>query len=294
MDTRQLRSLLAIVETGGFAKAAGRVHLTPSAVSQQIQALEQEVGAELFDRSARPPRLTAAGHQLVETAREILQLTDTAMDAISGRRLLGTLSLGSVRTSALSLLPRAIVGLRDAHPGLRVKLRVGLSDALMLDVAAGRLDAAMVAEHLHLPPGLRWRPFLSEPLLVIAPPDYPQATAEDYLRNCAFIRFSSNVPLAHIIDQELSRLGIALNEVAEIDTIAAITACVAGGLGVSVVPRVALLDSPTRFRAVQFGPPDLRRQIGLVHQPLSRRMLLIDELHARLLALSRENDNPTP
>lgn len=286
MDTRQLRTLLAIVETGGFGKAAEKVHLTPSAVSQQVQALEQEIGAALFDRSGRPPRLTAAGQQLVETAREVLQLTETALDAISGRRLIGTLSLGSVRTSALSLLPRAIVGLREAHPGLRVKLRVGLSDALLPDVAAGRLDAAMVAEHLRLPPGLRWRPFLSEPLLVIAPPDYPRMSAEDYLRSCPFIRFSSNVPLAHIIDQELSRIDIPLNEVAEIDTISAITACVAGGLGVSIVPRVALMDSAAPLRAVPFGPPDLRRQIGLVHQLHSSRMLLIDELHDRLVSLS--------
>ena len=286
MDTRQLRTLLAIVETGGFTKAAEKVHLTPSAVSQQVQALEQEIGAALFDRTSRPPRLTAAGQQMVETAREVLQLTETAVDAISGRRLVGTLSLGSVRTSALSLLPRAIVGLREAHPGLRVKLRVALSDALMLDVAAGRLDAAMVAEHLRLPPGLRWRPFLSEPLLVIAPPDYPQMSAEDYLRSCPFVRFNSNVPLAHIIDQELSRMDISLNEVAEIDTIAAITACVAGGLGVSIVPRVALMDSSARLRGAPFGPPDLRRQIGLVHQPRSSRILLIDELHDRLVGLS--------
>lgn len=286
MDTRQLKSLLAIVETGSFAGAADKVNLTPSAISQQVQALENEIGALLFDRASRPPRLTAAGQQMVETAREVLQLTQTAVDAISGRGLAGALTLGSVRTSALSLLPRAIVGLRDAHPGLRVRLRVGLSDALLLDVAAGRLDAAMVAEHLRLPPGLRWRPFLSEPLLVIAPPDYPQMSAEDYLRNCPFIRFSSNVPLAHIIDQELSRIDIPLNEVAEIDTISAITACVAGGLGVSIVPQVALMDSPVPLRAVPFGPPDLRRQIGLVHRPHSSRILLIDELHDRLVGLS--------
>lgn len=56
MDTRQLRTLLAIVQHGGFAKAAEAVHITPSAVSQQIQALEQELDATLFERSSRPRR----------------------------------------------------------------------------------------------------------------------------------------------------------------------------------------------------------------------------------------------
>lgn len=288
MDTRQLRSLLAIVETGSFAAAADKVALTPSAISQQVQALEHEVGALLFDRATRPPRLTTAGQQMAETAREVLQLTQTAVDAISGRGAAGTLTLGSVRTSALSLLPRAIVALREAHSGLRVRLRVGLSDALLRDVAAGRLDAAMVAEHLHMPPGLQWRSFLSEPLLVIAPPAYPDMSAEGYLRRCPFIRFNSNVPLAHIIDQELSRMNIPLNEVAEIDTISAITACVAGGLGVSIVPRVALMDSPHPLQSVRFGPPGLQRKVGLVHRSAGGRLRLIEELHERLVGLCED------
>lgn len=90
MDTRQLKTLLAIAESGSFSKAADVVHLTVSAVSQQIQALEQEVGAQFFDRSSRPPRLTAAGQQMVEAARELVRTAENAIDAVSGRRVVGT------------------------------------------------------------------------------------------------------------------------------------------------------------------------------------------------------------
>ncbi len=283
MDTRQLKSLLAIAEYGSFSRAAEAVHLTVSAVSQQVQALEQEVGAELFDRSSRPARLTVAGVQMIEAAQELIRTAENAIDAISGKRIAGTLSLGSVRSSAMSLLPRAIVQLNAVHPELRIKLRVSMSELLLQDVVAGRLDAAMVAEHVSFPPDLRWRPFLREPLFVVAPPGSPLLDAEALLTRFPYIRFRSNVPLAHMIDLELARMNLTLNEVAEIDTIAAITACVANGLGVSIVPQVAIDDCSAPLVRIPFGSPQLHRQIGLVERSNGPRSLLISELHALLV-----------
>ena len=286
MDIRQLKTLLAVVETGSFSRAAETVHLTVSAVSQQIQALEQEVGAALFDRSSRPPRLTAAGQQMVEAAQELVRTADNAIDAISGRKLIGKLSLGSVRTSALSLLPRAMVRMNAVHPDLRIKLRVALSETLLQDVLAGRIDAAMIAGQGNFPPALRWRPFLREPLSVIAPAGTPELPAEELLTRHPFIRFRSNVPLAHMIDLELARMNLRLNEIAEIDTIAAITACVANGLGVSIVPQVAIDDAAAALTCVPFGNPQMLRQIGLVERRNAQRALLISELHRLLVETS--------
>ncbi|WP_374298286.1 LysR family transcriptional regulator [Paracoccus sp. (in: a-proteobacteria)] len=292
VDTRQLKTLLAIVESGSFSRAAGAVHLTVSAVSQQIQALEQEVGAPLFDRASRPPRLTAAGQQMVELADQVVRAAENAIDAISGRRLIGTLSMGSVRTSALSLLPRAMVRMNAAHPDLRIKLRVALSETLLQDVLAGRLDAAMIAEHGNFPSALRWRPFLREPLWLIAPPGSPRLPVEEFLTRYPFIRFRSNVPLAHMVDLELARLNLPLNEIAEIDTIAAIASCVANGLGVSVVPQVAIDDAAADFVRAPFGNPQMFRQIGLVERKSGSRALLISEIHRLLVEICGPNGIP--
>jgi DNA-binding transcriptional LysR family regulator len=265
------------------------VHVTVSAVSQQIQALEQEVGTAFFDRSSRPPRLTAAGHQMVEAARELVRAAENAIDSVCGRRVIGTLSIGSVRTSAMSLLPRAIVQFRADYPDVRIKLRVSMSELLVQEVLAGRLDAAMVAEHEKHPATLRWRPFLREPLFLVAPPGSPKLSAEELLSRYAYVRFRSDVPLAHMIDLELSRMKVMLNEVAEIDTISAIVACVANGLGVSVVPQVAIDDCAAALVAVPFGSPQLYRQIGLVERQNGARSMLVSELHRRLLAASGEH-----
>ncbi|QYO75196.1 LysR substrate-binding domain-containing protein [Devosia salina] len=286
MDTRQLKSLTAIARTGSFARAAELVNLTPSAVSQQIQALESEVGASLFDRSSRPPSLTPAGMQMVSLAEEVLRLTDSVVDAINGTSISGTLSLGSVRTSALGLLPNAITRLNALYPQVRTKLRVSMSETLMSDVVVGRLDAAMVAEINEFPSTLRWRPFLREPLLVIAPPGTAAGSASDLLARFPFVRFRSNVPLAHMIDRELARMNVVLNEVAEMDTVSSITACVINGLGVSVVPQIAVAESSVPLVTAPFGNPQVFRQIGLIESRSGAKAVLIDELHRQLVAAS--------
>jgi DNA-binding transcriptional LysR family regulator len=285
MDTRQLKTLLAIAETGSFARAAGRVSLTPSAVSQQIQALESEIGVSLFNRENRPPTLTAAGLQMVEAAAELVRAAENAIDAISGRRIVGTFVIGSVRTSAISLLPQAISRMVSNHPGLKIRLQVGLSEGLAQDVVAGRLDAAVIAENSVTTRELRWTPFIREPLFVIAPPGTPLAPAAQMLVEHPYIRFRASVPLAKLIEAELGRMNLPLNDVAEVDTIASVTACVVNGLGVSVVPRIAALDGGALIVA-PFGDPPVFRQIGLLQRPQSPRSALIEELHSHLAAAS--------
>jgi len=286
MDTRQLKTLTAIARSGSFARAAGLVNLTASAVSQQIQALEAEIGAPLFDRSSRPPTMTPAGLQMVNLAEEVLRIADTAVDAIRGRSISGTLSLGSVRTSALGLLPNAITRLNALYPQLRTKLRVSMSESLLADVMVGRLDAAMVAEIHQFPLSLRWRPFLREPLFVVAPPGTPEMAGREMLARFPYVRFRSNVPLAHMIDRELAHMNVVLNEVAEMDTVSSITACVANGLGISVLPQIAVAECKVRLVTAPFGQPQLYRQIGLVQPRSVAKAVLIDELHRQLVNAS--------
>ncbi|MDV4168123.1 LysR family transcriptional regulator [Rhodovulum sp. FJ3] len=286
MDTRQLRTLLAIQAHGTFALAADVVNLTPSAVSQQIQALEDELQVTVFDRSTRPPRLTPAGLQVTEMARDILRREEDTKASLRGDQIAGTLMLGSVRSSALNLLPRAMVEMRSRYPDLKSSLRVSLSANLIADVAAGRLDAAIVAEHVGFPNALRWSPFLREPLWLIAPEGTVGDDPISMLNSLPYIRFRSAVPLANLIDAEISRLGVVTHDVAEIDTIGSIVTCVRQGLGVSIVPHVALQE-PEDIDLVRlpFGKPQINRQIGIVERTVSPRGEIIARLHAILAEL---------
>jgi DNA-binding transcriptional LysR family regulator len=286
MDTRQLKTLLAIQSHGTFAQAAEVVHLTPSAVSQQVHALEDELQVTLFDRGTRPPSITPDGLQVIEMARDILRREEDTKASLRGDQIAGTLLLGSVRSSALNLLPSAMVQMRQRYPDLKPSLRVSLSSTLISDVAAGRLDAAIVAEHLGFPSALRWSPFLREPLWLIMPHGMESSDPIELLNTRPYIRFRSAVPLANLIDTELSRLGVVTNDVAEIDTIGSIVTCVRQGLGISVVPHVALQEpEDMNIARLPFGTPQVIRQIGIVERNVSPRTEIIARLHAVLSEL---------
>lgn len=260
--------------------------MTPSAVSQQIQTLETEVRAELFDRSTRPIRLNAHGLQMLEAARSLVRSADDIVDAISGRTISGTFTIGSVRSSALSLLPSAIVALKADFPDLRTKLHVANTDELLNDVMSGRLDCAMVAEYSGIPSALRWHPFINEPLLVIGPDGTPQMSGLDMLSTMPYVRFNSRFRLAQLIETELAKTGIVPNLIAEIDTIASVVSCVVHGLGVSVVPWIALRDVAVPIVSVPFGEPQILRPIGLLERRAGTRTAIIDRLHQHLGRLS--------
>ncbi|KPQ20509.1 LysR substrate-binding domain-containing protein [Halomonas sp. HL-93] len=288
MDTRQLRTFIAISEHGTFARAAQAVNLTPSAVSQQIHALEQELDTPLFNRASRPPSLNLRGLQMLETAKKVLSLVDETRGVLSERRMTSTLNIGSVRTSTIGLLPRAIVALRKEYPELNVNLRVGMSSSLISDVNADRLDLAVVAEHSSVSRNMLWSPFIREPLVVIAPPGTPEMPVKQLLEELPFVRFGSDVPLAALINNELARLGVEIEEIAEIDTIPAIVECVAAGLGAGIVPDIAVRENGRDMLTLPFGDPQVFRQIGVIHRAGSAKSELLVAMHNKLAEMAGE------
>lgn len=283
MDTRQLETLLAIEQHGGFAAAASAVNLTASAVSQQVLALETELGAELFDRSRRPPALTAKGAEMVRSARSILQIVTETKEAVTGGRIRGTLALGSLRTAAQSLLPKACAALRETWPALTFRLRVGQSEDLMHEVISGQLDAALVADHVAVPPSLHWTEVLKEPLIVLVPPGTGKLPFEELIRHQPYIRYRTQVPLARQIDTEIARHGVPIPQAVSVDTMATIVGCVKAGLGFAVVPQVTLRDMiPESLDQLPFGTPPIERRLGIVQRPVTSRAKVINALIAAL------------
>ncbi|CAM3289580.1 LysR substrate binding domain-containing protein [Paracoccus aminovorans] len=196
--------------------------------------------------------------------------------------------IGVVRTSAIGLLPRAVSRIVANHPDLRVRVAVGNSEDMVRDVQAGRLDAAIIAENSVSSRDLDWSPFIREPLFLIAPPGTQISDVRSALRTLPFIRFRSSVPLARLIETELGRMNIQITDVAEMDTIASVTACVENGLGISVVPRIAAVEARTDLVMLPFGEPTVFRQIGLLQRLNSPRHALITELHQHLAFVSGE------
>jgi DNA-binding transcriptional LysR family regulator len=279
MDIGQLQTLVAVADTGSFAGAARVVNLTASAVSQQIQKLEDQVGVTLFDRKKRPPQMNAKGEELVRAARSVLQIMTEARLAISGGRTAGMLKIGAIRTISMRLVPFALADMSALYADLTFDLTVGISQSLMADVATGRLDAALVAEHVGVPLGLSWHPVFSEPLVLVAPLHAAGQSELSLLYGLPFIRYETAVPLARQIEMELSRLGVTPREIAVANTMPSVIGMVQAGLGVAIVPRIAYLDaSPGSLYCRPFRNGAISRRLGLVQRQVSSRSEVLTEL----------------
>lgn len=292
MDIRQLQTIIAVADTGSLAAAAGVVNLTPSAVSQQIQSLEGELGVDLFDRKKRPLQLNAKGEEFVRAARSIVRtMTETRM-IISGGRTAGVLKFGAIRTVSTHLVPEAFVQMRANFPDLSYEMDVDMSERLLSDVAAGRLDAALVAEHVGVPSGLAWSPILTEPLVLIAPPGTEHRSELSLLRDLPFIRYATSVPLARQIETELSRLSVNAREIGVTNTMPAVVGMVQAGLGVAIVPQIAISNlRPGSLHWRSYCDGAITRCVGLVQRQVSSRSIVLAKLHAALLDRVRSRED---
>jgi DNA-binding transcriptional LysR family regulator len=266
MSIRALRTLVAIAESGSFAAAARALNLTESAVSMQMKALEDDLGLELFDRRRRPPVLTDRARALVTGAGDVLRDYDRLLegDAVNAA-LRGNLRLGAVPSTITGILPPALALLSRSHRDVHIELSVGLSGDLVPRVERGALDAAIVSELDGPPRGLVWEPFLTEPLVVIAPLSAKGRTAEAVLGELPFIRYSRQTWVGQLIDRVIKRRQFKVCETMSLDTLEAVSAMVSHGLGASIVPSRRRGGFPYPVRIIALPRPTVERVVGLVH-----------------------------
>ncbi|WP_205648731.1 LysR family transcriptional regulator [Acuticoccus kandeliae] len=282
---RAMRSLLAIVQHGSFARAADVLGLTPSAVGLHVKALEDEFGALLFDRSRRRPMLTEAGEVAVERARQILELYDGIADEISsGPGVAGRLRIGAIQTALAGIMPEGLARLQKAHPRLRVRVRSGMSAELAVEVEAGNLDVAVTTEPVKpYPPGLAFLEVYTDRFWAVASPEHAGADLATLLQRLPFLRFDKRAWAGRLIEDELRRQGLRIREEMDLDSREALARMAANGLGVAIVPLedrdVERLPPLTRL---PFGEPQLTRRVGLLVREEAQAGAAILALHAAL------------
>ena len=284
MNLRHLRTFVTIAETGSFRLAAQRLYLTQSAVSMQMKTLEETLQAELFDRSNRPPVLSAHGRSLLDRARDLVDQADQFQRAAAGGGdLFGALTIGVIPSATTTILPAALAHLRDKHPGMQVRVEGGLSAGLEDLVQGGTIDAAVVTEPARLPAALQALTVYEEPLLLAVPRETEGEDPRALLETLPFIRFNRGTGVGRIIETMLQTRGIPVNEMMELDSIEAILMMVSRGLGAAVVPERSLTEPLRRAVAThRFTGGDARRRVGLIVRRRQSASPLVTALHAAL------------
>lgn len=284
MSIRRFKTLLAIAELGTFSEAAKAEYLTPSAVSQQMRALEDELKVSLFDRTKRPPELNPTGYAIVPKVRELVRVYESIKPSLAGDvPAVENLTVGTVATSMSGLMPRALKRLQEANERLHVRLYPALSDDLYAQVDRGFLDAAVITEPMTVYDHLVWRPFTEEPYVVLANTQVESNDAREILETYPFIRFARKAWVGRTVDQWLMEHGIRVSESMELDTLESVSAMVRNNLGVSILPNPCVgIPEYESLKTIPLGRDAPMRVLGVLHRRDSSLQPLIELLWREL------------
>jgi DNA-binding transcriptional LysR family regulator len=178
MELRHLRYFVAVAEEENVTRAAERLHVSQPPLSWQIRDLEQELGVDLFERTARSVSLTEAGKIFLREARAVLQRAEeaTAKVRAAGRRPTGNLSVGFAPSLTVDLLPTALRSFQKNHPSVRVSLHDMSSEEMLRGLRRGDIQLALMAHPGRcLPRGFGSQALLDHHYLIALPTDHPLA-----------------------------------------------------------------------------------------------------------------------
>lgn len=259
-DLRGLRSLQAIRDTGSLADAAGRLHLTPSALSHQLREIETAVGAPVLLRKTRPPQFTRAGERLLSLADQVLLACAEAERDLGRLRsgAAGRLTLAIECHSCFDWLMPVIGEFRGHWPEVEIDFRGGMYEDAQQALAAGELDLVVTSDPEQRP-GLTALPLFDYESLLLVAPEHP-------LAGRAFIRpqdLASETLVTYPVDERrldvfrafLTPAGVRPAKVRHADLTQLLVQLVASGRGVAALPNWVAEEYLARgwVRAVQLG-----------------------------------------
>jgi len=302
LNVVRLKILKEVAYRGSLSAAASALSYTQSAVSQQIAALEGELGMALLERHARGVSLTAAGQTLVGHAEGILARLDAAeasMAAIAGLRG-GRLRVASFPTAGASVMPIAIAGFCARYPAVELTLAEGEPEAIVARLRAGELDLALLFEfadeRLEREQLTRTELF-EDPMHLALPRAHPLADAErlrlEDLAQEAWVQTSRSSPCARHVVRSCHAAGYEPRVAFESDDYQTVQGLVAAGVGVALIPQLALSSVREEIvvRALSPASP-VRRVIAAVPAgarlvPAAPAMLGVLEAVAREYQMKR-------
>lgn len=272
MQFQQLAYFVAVAETRHFTRAAEAVHVSQPSLSQQIRALEKELGAPLFSRARGNIALTDAGEALLPLAVRILADADTARHEVLELAQLrsGRVRLGATPSLCTGLLPVVLRAFHDRHPGIRLLLEEGGSHDLVRELARGALDLALVVLPLPSPsPALTTVELFQEDLVAVSavdadPPPTP-LRIED-LRGQPMVMFRHGYDLRDLTLGACRAAGFEPTFTVEGGEMDAVLGFVRAGLGIGVVPSMVAARAGDGLRVTPLARPGLRRTVALAHR----------------------------
>jgi len=285
MDVRQLEMFKAVAEAGSFTQAAQRLHVSQSAISRQVKLLEEELQGLLLHRGARQVTLTHAGELLLRMASRVQQDMQEVVSQISETHELrrGTLTLAGGMTVCMFILPRLLKKYRSLYKHVDLRVVSGSSEELQGLLRSHEVDLALLTLPI-VAKDLEVLPLLKEELVVVTAPGHPlsrKRTVEPAeLGRFPLIVYEPGSNTRKVIDQFFVEERIPMEIAMETENVEIIKAMVAAGLGITLVPYMAIAREARqrRFAYLRVRGRRLYRETGWVYLKSERVPRAVSEM----------------
>lgn len=265
MEVNQLRYVCAIADTGNFSRAAERCRIAQPSLSQQVQKLEEDLGVKLFDRLGRSIRLTEAGRAFIPRARAILEQMDAARTSAADKNadLRGNVTVGVIPTVAPYLMPRYTASFAQKFPDAKLRIIEDTTSVLVQGLRDLSIDVAVLALPLRHK-DLELFPIRTERLFAVLKKNHPRARAKSLalkdLRGESFVMLRDGHCFRDLSLDTCARARITPNIAFESAQFSSLLGMVAAGIGVSLVPEMAI-DRNVGCRYVRLSDAQATRTI---------------------------------
>ena len=266
---RQLRTFVAVAHHGGFSQAGQAIGLSQSAVSHSIKELEAEIGVRLLDRTTREVKLTEAGHQLASRMERLLEeMNTTLLDIRSyGEQRSGTVRIAASQTISAHLMPQCLASSQENFPDIKVILHDRVQQWVLQSVRNAEVDFGIVIGPLN-DADFSCLAILDEPFLLLCRNDDPLASVEQaqwaMLNQRVMVLQDYASGSRVLIDAALRTQDVDVEVVQEIGHPATLFPMVEAGIGISILPALALPLPAGRALTVRRLYPEINRSLTLI------------------------------
>ncbi|MGG4394519.1 LysR family transcriptional regulator [Paenibacillus thiaminolyticus] len=297
MELRQLLYFVKVAQKEHVTQAAEELHVAQSAVSRQIHQLEEELGVKLFLQKGRNLQLTPVGQLFCSRAEAVLKDLERAVQEVQEfmHPELGEVRIGFPHSLGIHLIPKLVAEFRKRHPNVKFRFKQGMYPSLIRDIVSGEVDLAFISPYPKDSDMVTGEIVLNEELLAILPPNHPLAREETIslkqLKEEMFVMFSPGYSLRPIVWDACMKAGFTPHIGFEGEETETIRGLVAAGMGVSLLPDMALQHTselqPARVRVID---PVVTRSIGLIRRIDEKLPLVAQTFHTFLLQYFKEHE----
>jgi len=293
-DLADLRAFLSVADFGSFRVASENMHLSQSALSRRIDKLEAALGVRLFNRTTRKVELTTVGRAFVHRAQNVMRELEEALVGIKDttERISGLVTIACVPSAVGYFVPGAIKRFRASYPNVRIRLIDEYSSEVLVAVARGDADFGLTYVGTQ-EADLDFEPLLEERFVVACPADHPLAKRKRLtwadLTEHEYLTLAQGSGNRFLIDQALAQIERKPKWACEVRHVPALISLVEAGLGLGVVPRLAMPPKghASGLISIPLECPGITRVIGLIRRR-GRDLMPAARLFRDMLLSARE------